>query len=202
MTAAQKDVLRPREPGFAESIRHGSRAALVRDFLIFQLKLFLDGLKDVAMSPLAALAVVWDLLVGDRSGRRFYSVLRLTERFDLWLNLYGAAHGAERGGEGLFESSAAGSDTMLGKLEEIAVEATTQGDRALRAALAERVNAVIRDPRVGVGNFVLHRNAFRVVRQVGEGEYELLVEIPAKWLREERLDEVDAALAPFRRQGV
>lgn len=205
MTGSPKEILKPREHGFTESIRHGSRAALVRDFLIFQVKLFLDGLKDVVVSPLAFIALVWDLVSGrggrrHRRGRRFYSVLRMTERFDLWLNLYGAARRSERSGEGLFEESAAGSDTLLGRLEELALEATTQGSTELRRRLAEQVRRSCGDPAVGVGNFVLARNAFRVVRRRGE-EFELLVEIPAKWLKEERWEEVDAALAPFGRKG-
>lgn len=199
MTASPKDILKPREHGFTESLRYGSRGALLRDFLIFEVKLFLDGLKDVVMSQVAIVAVLWDLISRQR-GRRFYSVLRLTERFDLWLNLYGAARRAEESGEGLFEESAAGSDSLLGRLEELALEATTQGSPELRRRLAERVRQVCADPAVGVGNFVLARNAFRVVRR-REGEFELLVEIPAKWLKEERIEEVDAALAPFARRG-
>lgn len=93
---------------------------LLRDFLIFQLKLVLDGLKDVLLLQLSILAVVFDLLFG-RRGRPllFYNVLRLSERFDLWLNLHGPAEDAERSDEGLFGASASGSSSLIGKLEQI-----------------------------------------------------------------------------------
>ncbi|MFQ5889602.1 MAG: hypothetical protein ACE5JR_06065 [Gemmatimonadota bacterium] len=197
MPAEPNEQLPRREHGFSEAIRHGTRAALVRDFIIFEVKLFLDGLKDVVMSQIALLALLWDLISGERGGRRFYAVLRHTERLDLWLNLYGAARKAERSGEGLFEVSTAGSDTLLGKLEQMTIEVTTEGDRELRRRLAGRLSGVCRDPNIGVGNFLLHRNAFRVVRRWDDGSFELLVEIPVAWLDEERMEEVDAALAPF-----
>ena len=41
----------------------------------------------------------------------------MSERFDLWLNLHGAALRAESDEDGLFGVSEAGSNTLLGKLE-------------------------------------------------------------------------------------
>jgi hypothetical protein len=96
---------------------------VVRDFAIFQLKLALDGLKDVALSALSLGALAIDMFSG--SGRRprlFYSVLAMSERFDLWLNLSGAIsrlESEELGDDGLFAASEAGSDTLLGKVEEL-----------------------------------------------------------------------------------
>ena len=61
----------------------------VRDFAIFQLKLLIDGLKDGAVFTVSLVAFVVDL-VFRRHGRRrfFYKVMRVSERFDLWLNLH------------------------------------------------------------------------------------------------------------------
>ena len=96
------------------------KGTLVRDLLIFQLKLVLDGLKDVALIQISLVAAIYDLLFGrpDRPAV-FYNVLRLSERLDLWMNLYGASRGAEADQDGLFGTSRAGEDTMLGKLEEL-----------------------------------------------------------------------------------
>lgn len=102
------------------------RSVTVRDFLIFQLKLVLDGLKDLLVFNLSIGAVVLDLLSGrGKRPRLFYSVLRASERFDLWLNLHGPADGAGDTDDGLFGASAAGSDTLLGALEQ----AVRGGDR-------------------------------------------------------------------------
>ena len=94
------------------------RRVVLRDLLIFQLKLGLDGIKDMVLSPLSIGAALLDFLLGPtRKGPRLYGVLRLGERFDLWLNPYGAAELAGRHREGLYGVSRAGSDTLLGRLE-------------------------------------------------------------------------------------
>lgn len=100
----------------------------VRDFTIFQLKLLIDGLKDGVVFTISFVAFAADLVLR-RHGRRrcFYQVMRASEKFDLWLNLHGAAEGAEDDWDGLFGQSVAGSDTMLGQLERI----VRGGDRRL-----------------------------------------------------------------------
>ncbi|HEX2187982.1 MAG TPA: hypothetical protein VHG51_03740 [Longimicrobiaceae bacterium] len=93
-----------------------SRGALLRDVLIFQVKLGLDGLKDLVLSPASIAAAVVDFVFRTRL---FYVVLRVGERFDLWLNLFGAAQRAGREREGLFGASRAGDPTLLGQLERL-----------------------------------------------------------------------------------
>ena len=84
----------------------------IGDYAIFLVKLFLDGAKDGILVALASVAVVADLLSPDRKQKFFYSVMRLGERFDLWLNLHGALEKGQDSGDGLFGGSAAGSDTL------------------------------------------------------------------------------------------
>lgn len=68
---------------------HGSWGVVLRDVLLFQFKLVVDGLKDLFLAQLALGAVVLDLVRRDGSpGRRFYGVVRLSERFDGWLDLH------------------------------------------------------------------------------------------------------------------
>lgn len=100
-----------------------SRSVVIRDFAIFQVKLFLDAAKDGVLAALSVGALVVDLLSGGgRRPRLFYSVLAMSERFDLWLNLSGAVSRLESeqlGDDGLFGASDAGSDSLLGKIEEL-----------------------------------------------------------------------------------
>lgn len=97
-----------------------TRWVILRDLVIFQIKLALDGLKDVVLAPAAIAAALVDLLFpGSAPGSRFYAVMRIGERFDRWLSLFSAAGRADAGRDGLFGASRAGSGSMLGKLEEI-----------------------------------------------------------------------------------
>lgn len=118
------------EAGGAPDATGPTTEVLVRDLLIFQLKLFLDGIKDIVLSPLSVLAVLWDLVPSRRSrkGEAFYRVLKLGERYDLWLNLYNPAREARARGEGLLEAGAHSADSLVGKLEQLArEEARRQG---------------------------------------------------------------------------
>ncbi len=103
-----------------------SRGVLVRDALIFMIKLWLDGLKDIALTVFAVGALLLDLVFRRGTDRFvFYKVVRAGERFDLWLNLYGAAEAGSKSEEGLFAGSRAGEDSFLGRLEEL-----TGGERS------------------------------------------------------------------------
>ena len=96
------------------------RSVLVRDFLIFQLKTVLDGLKDAVVFPLAIFVVAVDLVFGSSQnrGRTFYTLMATCESFDQWLNLNGAARKAGGSREGLFGGSEPGDGTMVGDIEE------------------------------------------------------------------------------------
>ena len=99
-----------------------TRNVTIRDFFIFQLKLMLDGLKDVVVFNLSIGAVVLDFISGQgKRPRLFYSVVRLSEKWDLWLNLHAAVDRLDSGenDDGLFGASEAGTDTLLGQIEQL-----------------------------------------------------------------------------------
>jgi hypothetical protein len=99
------------------------RSVLIRDLLIFELKLFLDGLGDLVFSQLAILALIWDFIRGGpEMGRTFYTVLRFGERWDLWLNLYRPATETDESGEGLLSAGKVDANSLLGRIEEMVKE--------------------------------------------------------------------------------
>ena len=80
----------PTSPAVARADLRARRWHLVRDLAVFQLKLFIDGLKDLVLAPIAVVVVLIGLLTKqDDPGRTFYSILRLGHGFDRWLNLFG-----------------------------------------------------------------------------------------------------------------
>ncbi len=97
-----------------------SKSVLLRDATIFLMKLWLDGLKDITLTALAVGALLIDVIFRRAEDRfLFYRVVRAGERFDLWLNLYGAAEIGSKSEEGMFSASRAGDNSFLGKLEEL-----------------------------------------------------------------------------------
>jgi hypothetical protein len=68
-----------------------SRRDIVRDLIVFQVKLWIEGFKDVALMPLALGAALIDLVFRSRARRgTLYAVMRLGDRFEQWVDLYGA----------------------------------------------------------------------------------------------------------------
>jgi hypothetical protein len=122
-----------------------TRSVTLRDFLIFQLKLLLDGGKDTVVFFLSIGAMGLDFIAGrGRRPRLFYSVMRMSEKFDLWLNLHGIVERIEQGeGEdGLFGASEAGSDSLVGQIEQL-----VRGGDAPRGERAKRVERLDDDGR-------------------------------------------------------
>jgi hypothetical protein len=62
---------------------------VARDLLVFQFKLVVDGFKDLALAQVALGAALLDLIRRDGTpGRRFYGIVRLSDRFDRWIDLH------------------------------------------------------------------------------------------------------------------
>lgn len=103
-----------------------SRWGLIRDALVFQGKLIIDGLRDAVMVPLSLVAAAMDLLgIGDRAGRNFYDVVTFGRQTEHWINLFGAAdrllpEQTEAGGE-------TGVDALIRKMEHMVVDEYRRG---------------------------------------------------------------------------
>ncbi len=66
------------------------RWALFRDVAAFQVKLIIDGVKDLVLGPVSLVAAAIGVVSHrDDPGRPFRSVLRLGLAFDRWVNLFG-----------------------------------------------------------------------------------------------------------------
>lgn len=119
------------------------RKVMFRDLLIFQLKLFLDGMKDFVLAPMSLIAFVFDLLPGrkHKGGKAFYGVIRAGEKFDRWLSLYNATERADPRTDGLFGESLAGANNLIGKMEEVVRQTVEVGAETVGQARERRANA-------------------------------------------------------------
>ena len=99
-----------------------SRNVTLRDFAIFQIKLVLDGGKDFFAFWASIIAVTLDFIAGrGNRPRLFYSVIRMSERFDKWINLHGVMERLDEEGsdDGMFGVSDAGDDSLIGQIEQL-----------------------------------------------------------------------------------
>jgi hypothetical protein len=139
----QRAELPQREPGLAEPHDEpADRWPLIRDAVVLQLKVVLEGLKDLILGPVALAATLLDLAVGERPGRSraFYRVLRAGKRFERWLNLYGALPAEEDLEErGLVPGDADGIDAYFGRIERTLAQEHARGRGT--ASVKRRVDA-------------------------------------------------------------
>jgi hypothetical protein len=74
------------------NVTRGSRLRLLRDVVVFQVKLGLEALLDLTLIPVSLAAAGLDLLLGNwRQPRWFHAVLRFGERCERRIDLWGVA---------------------------------------------------------------------------------------------------------------
>jgi hypothetical protein len=99
--------------------RYRSRWRLAGDLGVFELKLAIDGLKDIVLAPLAVAAVLADMVMPAKSRGMFLrAVIRIGWRFEAWLNLYGVGRRSEA--RSILEDG--GSDVIVDYIESTALD--------------------------------------------------------------------------------
>jgi len=105
-----------------------SRWQLIRDLAVFQLKLGLDALRDLVLSPISLIAGIVDLVIGgEQPGKHFYSVLGAGRRTEVWINLFGEVDGVELRGEAEGGADRASVDAIVERMERLLVEQYERG---------------------------------------------------------------------------
>ncbi|MEM7083011.1 MAG: hypothetical protein AAF465_09775 [Pseudomonadota bacterium] len=117
---------------------HADRRKVARDALVFQVKLFTDGIKDILLSPLSLLAgLVGILFSRGNPGVPLYELLRLGKRFERWLGLFSAAyeHDEEPATDQKGEDSAnpIDFDSLVKRLEKSLLDPETRGKLSERS---------------------------------------------------------------------
>jgi len=116
---------------------NSKRFPVLRDVIVFQVKLLVDGMRDVLLSPASIIAAFIDLLVpGDDGGKRFYSIVYFGRRTERWINLFGMADKHDP------EAAPAGIDVLLAELEGLARDPARREEvRARAQAVVERLRS-------------------------------------------------------------
>ena len=104
------------------------RWTLIRDIAVFQMKLIVDGLRDLILLPISLGVGLYSLIKGgNEPGTEFYDLLRVGRRSEHWINLFGAAEnsGAPGALDDLFPN--ADIDDMVSRLESFVVDEYNKG---------------------------------------------------------------------------
>ena len=101
------------------------RTRLLRDTLVFQVKLAVDGFRDLILSPISLFTALLDLITGKD---RFYRLLDLGRQSERWINLFGT-------------HDEAGLDEAVAKVEALVREQYQKGNMSETAK--ETVNRAL-----------------------------------------------------------
>jgi hypothetical protein len=100
---------------------------LVRQAIVFQLKLGLDALRDVLMSPVSIILVITDIVMANNHQQSYFiRLMRLGKKSDHWINLFAVdlANSEAQDNEVASDSNV---DDWLTKIEEVIKEQQVDG---------------------------------------------------------------------------
>src|SRR5215510_10287177 len=128
------------------SASSGDRWRFLRDVAVFQLKLFLDNLRDFALVPVSLVAALIDLVYrGEREGALFYKVLRWGAHSDEVIDVYSAI---EHHPPGSFRVNPAYTvDAVVARLEGVVVRECDKGGTAasIKSAMDRAIDQLHRE---------------------------------------------------------
>jgi hypothetical protein len=128
-----------------EASDHETRWRLLRDVLVFQVKVGMEAVLDITLIPASLAAAGLDLLLGNwRRPRVFHAVLRFGERCEQRINLWGIAVPAG-------SASRADVDSLIASIQTLAREPGTGAEkvRELRRWAASKLAPPSGPPRDG-----------------------------------------------------
>lgn len=103
------------------------RWTLIRQALFFQLKLGLDALRDILMSPVSIVLVIVDVFMGNHHQHSYFiRLMRLGKKSDHWINLFAVElpNAATQSDNVTADSNV---DVWLTKIEEVIKEQQING---------------------------------------------------------------------------
>ena len=120
------------------------RRMLVRDVVVFQFKLIVDGLRDFFLVPVAFFAGLLSFVNAKDGvpGPHFYNLLQLGKQSEEWIDLFGAMRNAPPEFRGRVNFPEENMDQLLNRLETFVVDEEKRG--GITAQARERLERALR----------------------------------------------------------
>ena len=115
---------KPETPG-----GYPDRWTLIRDLFVFQVKLLVDGFRDLLLVPASLVAGIWSLVSGDKDkpGPQFYQLLSLGRQSESWIDLFKAHENAPEEVRREHEFAVANMDELVSRFESFVVDEYERG---------------------------------------------------------------------------
>lgn len=127
----------------------GSTWHLVRDVSVFQVKLLIDGVRDLVLVPASLIAGFVSLIKTEngRPGRQFYEVVSLGQQSEHWINLFGALRNAPDGVDTKNRFGDTDVDDLIARVENFVTDEYRRG--GVTAQARQRIADVLAAMRGG-----------------------------------------------------
>ena len=132
--------------GVSDSESAPDRWTLIRDIAVLQVKLVVDGFRDLLLVPISLIAGVVSLVKGgERPAPHFYDLLRVGRQSENWINLFGAADHVH--GHTPYDAGFPGQDidSVVRKVEAFVVDEYKKG--GVTAQAKEHLDKVLNSIR-------------------------------------------------------
>jgi hypothetical protein len=105
------------------------RWTMLRDLGVLQVKLIVDGLRDIVLVPLSLVAGVISIASSNegRPGPQFYHLLAWGKQSEIWINLFGAVKNSPEKIEQPRPFGDRDIDDIVGRLESFVVDEVKRG---------------------------------------------------------------------------
>ena len=128
---------------FEEKEPRAERWVLLRDLGVLQVKLIVDGLRDLVLVPLSLVAGIVSLASSkdNRPGPQFYHLLAWGKQSEVWINLFGAVKNSPEKIEQPQPFGDKDIDDIVGRLESFVVDEVKRGGVTTQAK--ERLDKIL-----------------------------------------------------------
>jgi len=119
------------------------RWTMLRDLGVLQVKLIVDGLRDIVLVPLSLIAGVVSIASSEdgRPGPQFYHLLAWGKQSEVWINLFGAVNNSPEKIEQPQPFGDKDIDDIVGRLESFVVDEVRRGGVTSQAK--ERLDKIL-----------------------------------------------------------
>jgi hypothetical protein len=122
------------EPEPTEVETRKERWTLIRDVLVFQCKLVVDGFRDLVLLPISLIVAIVSMIgKGPSPGYEFYDLLRLARRSERWINLFGAIEKRAPGPTDDEPAATQDLDALVSRVETFLMDEYRKGDVTAQA---------------------------------------------------------------------
>jgi len=123
-----------------------SRWTMIRELIVFQVKLAGDALRDLLLSPVSFACTFFDIIKGNTQDKSYFNrLMSFGKQTDIWLNLFGQHSNdsansqvkvtTEDGSNTSLDGSSNNVDQLIAKIEALVVEQHATGNFSTNAKI-------------------------------------------------------------------